>query len=370
MVIPVPVADPGFETVDDPVPAPKKSAPVPSVKTDVMLDDDEEDEKPRAKKKPARKEPDEDDEEEEADERPRKKSKGAGKKKAKGLAPAALIGLIAAGVLLLGGGIFVMYWFGIREEKPKETSNNTIPSGPQPGGSGGPPPIPGGSSPAPAPSAPVKPLYESGTSTQRQISNNNLKQVGLAFHNFDSSYGALPAGIYDSSGKVGLSWRVAILPFIEQDGLYKQFKLNEPWDSENNKKLIPLMPRMLAAPGKEPNDGLTYYRSFTGEGTAFPPPKNGQAGKPAMGLKLSGFADGTSNTAVVAEAGDPVTWTKPDELVYTPGGTLPRVGGIFGNGFHVVLGDGSTRFVKPTVSPETLKAMITAQGGEVVDFEK
>ena len=370
MVIPVPVADPGFETVDDPVPTPKKSAPVPSVKTDVMLDDDEEDEKPRAKKKPARKEPDEDDEEEEADERPRKKSKGAGKKKAKGLAPAALIGLIAAGVLLLGGGIFVMYWFGIREEKPKETSNNTIPSGPQPGGSGGPPPIPGGSSPAPAPSAPVKPLYESGTSTQRQISNNNLKQVGLAFHNFDSSYGALPAGIYDSSGKVGLSWRVAILPFIEQDGLYKQFKLNEPWDSENNKKLIPLMPRMLAAPGKEPNDGLTYYRSFTGEGTAFPPPKNGQAGKPAMGLKLSGFADGTSNTAVVAEAGDPVTWTKPDELVYTPGGTLPRVGGIFGNGFHVVLGDGSTRFVKPTVSPETLKAMITAQGGEIVDFEK
>lgn len=341
MVIPVPVADPGFETVDDPVPTPKKSAPVPSVKTDVMLDDDEEDEKPRAKKKPARKEPDEDDEEEEADERPRKKSKGAGKKKAKGLAPAALIGLIAAGVLLLGGGIFVMYWFGIREEKPKETSNNTIPSGPQPGGSGGPPPIPGGSSPAPAPSAPVKPLYESGTSTQRQISNNNLKQVGLAFHNFDSTYGALPAGIYDSSGKVGLSWRVAILPFIEQDGLYK-----------------------------EPNDGLTYYRSFTGEGTAFPPPKNGQAGKPAMGLKLSGFADGTSNTAVVAEAGDPVTWTKPDELVYTPGGTLPRVGGIFGNGFHVVLGDGSTRFVKPTVSPETLKAMITAQGGEIVDFEK
>ena len=197
-----------------------------------------------------------------------------------------------------------------------------------------------------------------------------MKQVGLAFHNFDSSYGALPAGIYDSSGKVGLSWRVAILPYLEQDALYKQFKLNEPWDSENNKKLIPLMPKMLAAPGKEPKDGFTYYRSFTGEGTAFPPPKNGQAGKPAMGLKLSGFADGTSNTALVAEAGDPVTWTKPDELVYTPGGTLPRVGGIFGNGFHVVLGDGSTRFVKPTVSPETLKAMITAQGGEIVDFEK
>ena len=130
-----------------------------------------------------------------------------------------------------------------------------------------------------------------------------------------------------------------------------------------------MMPKIYAAPGKEPGDGFTFYRSFIGPETGFPT-QSGQPGKPALGLKLSGFADGTSNTGLVVEAGDPVTWTKPDELVFSSKSPPPRVGGIFGNGFHVVFADGSTRFLKANLSPETLKAIITAKGSEVIDFEK
>ena len=377
LVIPEPDADPGFETVDDPVPSPKKpaaaSAKAPAVKTDVMLDDDDDDEeeKPRAKKKSREVE---DEDEDEDDDRPKKKGKGKGKKKSKG-SPVLLIGAIAGGILLLVGA-FCIYWFAIREDKPKETANNTTPNvppgGPQPGGPGpGGFVPPGGGGPSPPPSGPVKPLYETATSTNRQISSNNLKQFGLAMHNFASVYnGAFPAGIYDSTGKVGLSWRVAILPYIEQESLYAQFKLDEPWNSEHNKKLIPMMPKLFAAPGQQPNDGYTYYRSFTGPDTAFPPPTAGRGGQPAMGLRMSGVTDGLSNTGFIVEAGDPVEWTKPDELVFTVTGPLPRVGGIFGDGYFILLGDGRPQWMKTTASPDTLKAIITARGGEIVDFNK
>ena len=72
-------------------------------------------------------------------------------------------------------------------------------------------------------------------SAARMQSKNNLKQIALAMHNYEATYGHFPHDITDKNGKPILSWRVAILPFIEQDNLYKQFKLDEPWDSPNNR---------------------------------------------------------------------------------------------------------------------------------------
>src|SRR5205823_6071723 len=99
----------------------------------------------------------------------------------------------------------------------------------------------------------------------RTTSVNNLKQIGLAAHIFHDKYNAFPAGVFDASGKkVGLSWRVAILPFIEQDALYREFKLDEPWDSDHNKKLIAKMPKVFAPPaGEKVAAGYTYYQMFT-----------------------------------------------------------------------------------------------------------
>ncbi len=91
---------------------------------------------------------------------------------------------------------------------------------------------------------------------------NNLKQIGLAMHNYESTFGTFPpAYIADkATGKPLLSWRVAILPFLEQDALYKQFHLDEPWDSAHNKTLIARMPPVYRSPGRRRQAGNDTVR--------------------------------------------------------------------------------------------------------------
>src|SRR5262249_40256468 len=104
----------------------------------------------------------------------------------------------------------------------------------------------------------------------RAQSANNLKQIGLALHNYHDTMGNFPpAAIVDEQGNRLLSWRVAILPYIEQVELYKQFKLDEPWDSDHNKKLIAKMPKTYALPNKMSKPGETHYRVFVGNGALF-----------------------------------------------------------------------------------------------------
>ncbi len=109
-------------------------------------------------------------------------------------------------------------------------------------------------------------------SAARMQSSNNLKQISLAIDNYEAANGNMPAAaICDPAGKPLLSWRVAILPYIEQANLYSQFKLDEPWDGPNNSKLIAAMPKTYALPGDPPADGQTHYRVFVGNGAAFDP---------------------------------------------------------------------------------------------------
>jgi prepilin-type processing-associated H-X9-DG protein len=195
----------------------------------------------------------------------------------------------------------------------------------------------------------------------RMTSTNNLKQIGLALHNYHSSSGAFPAhAIYSKDGKPLLSWRVALLPYVEQDSLYKQFRLDEPWDSPTNLPLLQRMPRVYALPGDEANAaaGNTIYQAIVGPGAVFDPlhPR----------LKLAEIPDGTSNTIFVAEAKQPVPWTKPDDLVFDPNGPLPQFSGTFSGGVNVLFVDGSVRFLPKDTPPATLKALITRNGGEQV----
>jgi hypothetical protein len=206
------------------------------------------------------------------------------------------------------------------------------------------------------------------TPQARRESQHRLRQIGLGMHNYHDSMGHLPAGFAGPDGKtVGLSWRVAILPYIEHDNLYRQFKLNEPWDSEHNKRLIPQMPQIYAPPDTDTN-GHTYLRSFSGRGGILEVPEGwrGGPGHPVRGARLTDITDGSANTLMVVEAAEAVPWTKPDELELKPSGPPPRVGGVYRTGLHVLFCDGSTRWIDGTIPPDTLRAFITKDGGEVV----
>ncbi|HEY1860753.1 MAG TPA: DUF1559 domain-containing protein [Gemmataceae bacterium] len=194
-------------------------------------------------------------------------------------------------------------------------------------------------------------------------STNNLKQIGLAMHNYHNTNGALPPpAIKGKDGKPLLSWRVAILPYIEEDGLYKQFNLNEPWDSPTNKRLLTQMPKVYAHASADPAKtaaGFTHYRAFVGPGAAFDPTLN-------RGTRFTDFTDGITNTILVVEAADPIEWTRPDDLPFSANGPLPRLGVGASSNFNVLLADASTRMLPTNISPQTLRAAITRNGGEVL----
>jgi hypothetical protein len=202
----------------------------------------------------------------------------------------------------------------------------------------------------------------------KPLAQNNMKQIILAMHNFDATYGALPAGYADKSGKPGLSWRVALLPFIESDALFRQFKLEEPWDSDHNKQLINQMPAIYAPP-RTPTGGFTFYRGFTGPNTWLPPQQQlGQPGRALLGVKLFTIPDGTSNTILVAEAYDPVIWTKPEELPFDSH-SAPPLGGVFASGFYVGMGDGQAKFVRKGIDPKMLASAINTSDGGIVRLD-
>ena len=203
------------------------------------------------------------------------------------------------------------------------------------------------------------------SAAKRSQSVNNIKQMMLAYHNYHATNNVFPpAVISDGEGKPLLSWRVAILPFIEQEALYKEFHLDEPWDSAHNKTLIERMPNMygsLGAPTKTPFS--TFYQTFVGPGAL-------NEKKGSKGTDLMSITDGTSNTIAIVEAADAVIWTKPDDVVFDPEKPLPKFGGMgFPGGFNAGFCDGSVRFIKNSVNPDVLKALITKAGGEVISAD-
>ncbi len=193
----------------------------------------------------------------------------------------------------------------------------------------------------------------------KRDSIHNLKVLGLAMHNYHSAYQHFPTpAIYSKQdGRPLLSWRVAILPFIEQQALYQQFKLDEPWDSPHNVRLLQIMPQYYApVKGRGAGPSTTHYQLFTGPNTPF-------VEQDRVGPRLPMFADGTSNTILIAEADEAVPWTKPADMDVTPT-RLPPLGGLWGNGFCCVMADGSVRFVDTRrVSPQTHRNAIDPQDG-------
>jgi hypothetical protein len=200
---------------------------------------------------------------------------------------------------------------------------------------------------------------------------NHLKQIGLAIHSYHDTFGALPGtAYYSAQGKPLLSWRVAILPYIEQANLYNQFKLDEPWDSPNNIKLLDKMPKTFAPPpGVKVEAGHTFIQGFSGPGTIFDPERDKKTEKLCSGIRIFDITDGTSNTAMVGESGKSVPWTKPEDIPAT-GQAVPPLGCVPGSDRCLVLmGDGSVHTISTRPPLAAFRTMVGRSDGIPFDID-
>jgi hypothetical protein len=202
----------------------------------------------------------------------------------------------------------------------------------------------------------------------RATSANNLRRIALAIQAYDDNYGRLPPAVgYTPDGKPLVSWRVLLLPQLDEEALFNEFHLGEPWDSPHNLGLLEHMPRVYRSPYHlapvEPTK--THYRVFVGRrtplGRGAPSPGApfrqllfgfGQAGGAPVGVfdpgyKLFDLAKlvDARETVLVVEAREPVPWTKPEELEIEAFDLRDphRALGISRLGFYAAMADGSTR---------------------------
>jgi Protein of unknown function (DUF1559) len=194
---------------------------------------------------------------------------------------------------------------------------------------------------------------------RRTQAANDLRQIGVALHGAAAKDGHfLPPAICDASGKPLLSWRVAILPYLGEEELYKQFHLDEPWDSKANRRLEGKMPSVFRGRASAISR-TTHYLAVVGEGYAF----FGQQGR-----ALAEFKDGLSQTILIVETPPTkgVIWTKPDDLEQTAAD--PRAG-LFGrsdSSFLALFGDGHVDSIPTATSDDVLRALFTIAGGETI----
>ena len=204
-------------------------------------------------------------------------------------------------------------------------------------------------------------------SVRSGVTANSMKQIALAMHNYAAANNHLPPQcIVDKDGNRLLSWRVLILPYLDQKNLYKQFHLNEPWDSEHNLKVAATVPFPYASA-----ENLTQKVngvSLPLTQMVAPLTKDSAFGRPGGPMRFRNFMDGTSNTIWFVETTpqNAVPWTKPVDLPIDTAKPTKSIAGD-NDGFFYSRVDGSVGYVSSETSDKVINALITIDGGEVID---
>lgn len=201
-------------------------------------------------------------------------------------------------------------------------------------------------------------LQSAREAARRAQSQNNLKQIGLAFHNYADTYREFPpAVVTDASGKPLYSGRVLLLPFLEQANIYDAWAKDQAWDSPQNMALSQMVIKTFQDPsrGERSVTGETDYLFITGTNTIFDPA--------AKKMSFADITDGTSNTMLAVEMkGSGINWAEPRDVDMSQPVPLPPSNHPSGN--VVLFADGAVRTISPAVSPQQVHAAATRNGGE------
>jgi beta-lactamase regulating signal transducer with metallopeptidase domain len=203
----------------------------------------------------------------------------------------------------------------------------------------------------------------SGAAAQLAVSSkNHLAQLALAMHNYHDVYHHFPpAVVIGPDGKTLHSWRVELLPFLDQGGLFHEYRMNEPWDSPANKKILDQMPAVFRSPFDDPKSTKSGYYVFTGPGTVF---------DGSQGTTFADITDGVSNTLLVVEAKQDVPWTKPEDIPFDPTKPPSSVRGFVEGQFLAALADGSRRTIQNDKVKDQLVWLILRNDGHPIFWEK
>lgn len=206
-------------------------------------------------------------------------------------------------------------------------------------------------------------VQASREAARRMQCSNNLKQIALAMHNYHDVHKSFPpAYTVDANGEPLHSWRTLLLPFLEQQALYQQIDLSEPWDSPKNKPFNNVLIQMYRCPSNPSSTDCSYV-AVIGKNTLF------QGSTP---IKMADIVDGTSNTIMIVEMqSNPRNWMEPVDLdaskmTLNINGGSNEPGSLHPGGMNVSMADGSVRFISQTIDKRTFEAMLTIDGGETV----
>ncbi|TWT88378.1 hypothetical protein Mal64_18580 [Pseudobythopirellula maris] len=202
---------------------------------------------------------------------------------------------------------------------------------------------------------------------RRNQALSQAKQIALALHNHHDIHNRFPAqAITDASGRPLLSWRVALLPYLEEEKLYGMFHLDEPWDSPHNQSLLKYMPGVYCDPSGKfaKSDGKSHFLGVAGPQAFFD-------GGP-KGRTFASLTDGSAKTLALVQVDDDhaVEWTKPADYDAAAHHANPvaGIGELHPDVFLAGFGDGHARAVPLDIAPQTLRAMLTVNGRERFEF--
>ena len=202
----------------------------------------------------------------------------------------------------------------------------------------------------------------SRAAAMRSQSMNNIKQLALAMHNYHDTYRHLPpAVLYGPDGKTPYSWRVALLPYLEQNELYKRYRFDEPWDGPNNRKLLARIPSVYRSPTEPPTSTNASYFALVGPRTVFDFPK---------GTSMPEITDGASQTILLVEAKRDIPWTKPEDIPFDPDKPVPPLGGFSKGMFLAAFCDAHVQVLRTDIPQDILRLLILKDDGQPIDSDK